>query len=156
MIKQNLSRLSLLVLATFFVVLLTGCTFFNKTEDISSEEQREEESEIAEEDNQTITLQIVDQNETETNIEISLSKGENVYELLNKAMASSENFTIEFDSFEFNGEPAFSISAINGYNPSENNQAWIFKINDGAVSTGISDSFPEDGDIIRFELEALE
>lgn len=152
-IFPKLSRLSIVVLAVFSVFLLSGCTFFNRNTDSTSEEQGDELKVI--EENFSVSLQIIDQEGEEINSNIPLARGESVYELLNKAVIISDNLTIEFDFFEMNGEEEVFVSAINGYNPANDGKTWVFKINGEPSSTGMFETFLEDGDTISFELEAL-
>lgn len=155
MYKQNslkLNHLSLLVVITSSIFLLSGCTFFNKTDPDYVGEEKSNPVPIEE---FSVSLHIIDQNGEEISSSIPLEKEENVYELLNKAVINSDTLTMEFEFFEMNGQEEVSVNSINGYNPSEDNKAWTFKINDALSPTGLLETFPEDEDIISFELEEL-
>lgn len=146
-------RLPVVVILLLSIFTFTGCTFFNNdtnSNGVNTNTQNEEDVV-----KKTVTVQVIDQNENLIETTTPLIDGENLYELLNKSMISTDNLKFEFDTFEFNDEVSFFITSINGYNPSEDNKFWAFKVNDELSPVGISDYMPQADDVIKFELDTI-
>jgi hypothetical protein len=151
--KMFSKRLPLVVILLLSVLTLTGCTLFDKDKTTNQEPsvtQSEQDTVL-----QYVSIKVLDQNDNLIEQEVQLSEGENLYEILGKAMTSTNNLNIEFDLFEFNGETSFFITTINGYNPSDDNKFWSFKVNDELSTVGISDYMPKAEDVIKFELATI-
>ncbi|HRN85715.1 MAG TPA: DUF4430 domain-containing protein [Candidatus Dojkabacteria bacterium] len=154
--RDTLSKkLPLAVILLLSVVTLTGCTYFDKAKEvINNSEETQQEEEVTQVMQKT-EITVVDQNGQSIVTEAEFTEGENLYEILNKVIYENENLKIEFDSFEMDGETAFFITSINGYNPSADNKFWSFKINGELSQVGISQYLPKADDKVSFELDTI-
>ncbi len=154
--RDTLSKkLPLAVILLLSVVTLTGCTYFDKAKEvINNSEETQQEEEVTQVMQKT-EITVVDQNGESIVTEAEFTEGENLYEILNKVIYENENLKIEFDSFEMDGETAFFITSINGYNPSADNKFWSFKINGELSQVGISQYLPKADDKVSFELDTI-
>lgn len=154
--RDTLSKkLPLAVILLLSVVTLTGCTYFDKAKEvINNSEETQQEEEVTQVMQKT-EITVVDQNGESIVTEAEFTEGENLYEILNKVIYDNENLKIEFDSFEMDGETAFFITSINGYNPSADNKFWSFKINGELSQVGISQYLPKADDKVSFELDTI-
>jgi len=154
--RDTLSKkLPLVVILVLSVVTLTGCTYFDKAKEvINNSEETQQEEEVTQVMQKT-EITVVDQNGQSIVTEAEFTEGENLYEILNKVIYENENLKIEFDSFEMDGETAFFITSINGYNPSADNKFWSFKINGELSQVGISQYLPKADDKVSFELDTI-
>lgn len=154
MSKKFFPRLSLLFVVVSSLILLTGCTLFDRTKQTLTPNGNN--TSPTESVSQTVTLEITGQDGEKSSREVPLAQGENVYELLNKAIVTSEDLVIEFESFDLDGKQSFFVSSINNYNPSADNKFWAFKINRELSPVGISDAIPNANDVISFELDTIQ
>jgi len=154
MSKKFFPRLSLLFVVLSSLILLTGCTPFDRTKQTLTPNGNNIIP--TESISQSITLEITGQDGEKSSREVPLTQGENVYELLNKAIVTSEDLVIEFESFDLDGKQSFFVSSINNYNPSADNKFWAFKINRELSQVGISDAIPNANDVISFELDTIQ
>lgn len=154
--RDTLSKkLPLAVILLLSVVTLTGCTYFDKAKEvINNSEETQQEEEVTQVMQKT-EITVVDQNGESIVTEAEFTEGENLYEILNKVIYDNEKLKIEFDSFEMDGETAFFITSINGYNPSADNKFWSFKINGELSQVGISQYLPKADDKVSFELDTI-
>lgn len=153
MLKNLFNKSFIVLFALFSLVLLTGCTLFDGPGNTQTSDEGVNLSDMVEE---SVMVKVTDQEGNELTEEVPLSQGESVYELLNKLAVNSDTMVIQFESFDFNNEPAFFVSSINGYNPTADNAFWAFYVNGEMSPVGISDSYPSDGDEISFRVEAIQ
>lgn len=148
-------RLPLFVILLLSVVTLTGCTYFDKAKEVISNSEKTTESEEVENVSEKLGIEVLDQNGESIEVEVEFSKGQNLYEILNKAIYENDSLDMGFESFEIDGEAAFFITTINSYNPSADNKFWSFKVNDELSQVGIMQYFPNPNDKISFELDTI-
>lgn len=144
------SYLSAFLFTSLSLIFLTGCTYFKKTEDPTDSNVQETVIPVSQ-----LNLEIVNQLGETTTYDLSFTDGEDVYEVLNRAMVENQDLKIIFDDFEMDGKTAFFITSINGYDPSTENKFWSFYINDEQSQVGISDYEPKADDRISFKVEVI-
>lgn len=144
------SYLSVFVFTLLSLTFLTGCTYFKKTEDSSNDNVQETVAPVSQ-----LNLEIVNQLEETVAYKLNFTEGENVYEVLNRAMVENQDLKVVFDDFEIDGETAFFITTINGYDPSTESKFWSFYVNDEQSQVGISDYEPKAEDTISFKVEVV-
>jgi hypothetical protein len=148
-------RLPLFVILLLSVVTLTGCTYFDKAKEIINPIENKTQTDEVENVSEKLGIEVLDQNGESIEVEVEFSEGQNLYEILNKAIYENDSLDMSFDSFEFDGEVAFFITSINGYNPADDNKFWSFMVNGEMSPVGISQYFPNTNDKISFELETI-
>lgn len=154
--RDTLSRrFPLVVILLLSVVTLTGCTYFDKASEVLDNEDRSTQTEEIENETLSTEITVTDQNGESIVYEVEFSEGENMYDILNNAIYQYETLKIDFESFEMDGEIAFFITSINGYNPSADNKFWSFKINGELSQVGITQYYPKANDKISFELDTI-
>ncbi len=147
--KVSRAVLYILVLIVLPLTTLTGCTFFDRSKETETTVQP---TSIA---TAQVALEVTNQLNESTTYELSIPQGANVYELLNQAMIDNSSLTVEFDDFEIDGDLAYFVSSINGYNPSLENKFWSFYVNDELSQVGIIDYYPKTGDEVSFKVESV-
>jgi ABC-type thiamine transport system substrate-binding protein len=144
------SYLSSILFAFLSIVFLTGCTYFKKADE--SVDNTTQETVIPA---SQLKLEIVNQLGDTVSYNVDFTVGENVYEVLNRAMVENQDLKIVFDDFEVDGETAFFITTINSYDPSTESKFWSFYVNDEQSPVGISDYEPKAEDKISFKVEVI-
>ncbi|MCA9379813.1 DUF4430 domain-containing protein [Candidatus Dojkabacteria bacterium] len=148
-------RLPLLVILLLSVVTLTGCTYFDKAKEVITNADETTESEEVENVSEKLGIEVIDQNGESIVVEVEFSEGQNLYEILNKAIYENDSLDMGFESFEIDGDAAFFITTINSYNPSADNKFWSFKVNGELSQVGIMQYLPKPNDKISFELDTI-
>lgn len=153
--RQTLfKKLLVAVVLPLSLILLTGCSYLDQAKDKLSDNnptQTPVEQPVA----QSLELEIVNQDDTQDLRTLEFEEDETLYEILSREISNSEDLSIGFDAFEFDGKEAFFIKSINGYDPSTDNAFWSLKVNGEPSSVGISDYKPAAGDKVLLEPEAL-
>jgi hypothetical protein len=153
--SNSFKRLPAVVILLLSVLVLTGCTYFDKAKEVVTSEQKTTQSEEIEQVSEKVSIEVINENGESIVTETEYSEGENLYEILNNLTYANKSITMLFDSFEMGGETAFFITSINGYNPSADNKFWSFKVNGELSQVGISDYLPKPNDKILFELDTI-
>ncbi len=150
MLKLTRSYLSIFIFTILSLVFLTGCTYFKKAEDPIESTTQETALPVSQ-----LSLEIMNQLGETVPYRLNFTEGENVYEVLNRAMAENQDLQIIFDDFEIDGQTAFFITTSNGYDPSTESKFWSFYVNDEQSQVGISDYKPKAEDKISFKVEVI-